>query len=63
MATGKTKGNTFVEKWNNPQIKADAFVLFTLNENGTAIEMTMKAVSAQNAAGFDFQDLDFQRVK
>jgi len=52
-----------VEKWNNPQIKADAFVLFTLNENGTAIEMTMKAVSAQNAAGFDFQDLDFQRVK
>ena len=37
--------------------------MFTLNENGTAIEMTMKAVSAQNAAGFDFQDLDFQRVK
>jgi CubicO group peptidase (beta-lactamase class C family) len=56
------KGNTFVVKWNNPQLKATAFVLFTLNENGTAAGMTMKAVSAQNAAGFDFQDLNFQRA-
>jgi hypothetical protein len=27
-----------------------------------AAGMTMKAVSAQNAAGFDFQDLNFQRA-
>jgi hypothetical protein len=56
-------GNTFVVKWNNPQIDVDAFVLFTLDENGKATGMTMKAISPQGAPGFDFQDLDFRRVQ
>jgi CubicO group peptidase (beta-lactamase class C family) len=56
-------GNTFVVKWSNPQINVDAFVLFTLDETGKATGMTMKAISPQGAPGFDFQDLDFKRVK
>jgi CubicO group peptidase (beta-lactamase class C family) len=56
------KGNTFVVRWDNPQIKADAFVLFTLDENGIATGVKMKAVSEQNAPGYDFQDLDFHKV-
>ena len=58
------KHNTFVVDWNNPQIKtADAFVNFVLDKNGKAIKMTMKGLSPQTGPGFDFQDLNFSRIK
>jgi len=57
------KGNTFVVRWDNPQIDAPAFVLFNLDESGKAVAMTMKPLSAQTGPGFDFQDLDFFKVK
>ncbi len=56
------KGNTFVVKWVNPQIKADGFVSFILDETGKANSFTMKAVSDKTSPGYDFKDLDFSRV-
>ncbi|MGI4833550.1 MAG: DUF3471 domain-containing protein [Janthinobacterium lividum] len=56
------RGNTFVVRWANPQIQADAFVMFALDARGRARALAMQAVAAAPAAGYDFQDLDLQRV-
>jgi CubicO group peptidase (beta-lactamase class C family) len=55
------QNNTFVIKWVNEQIKADAFVFFTLNAKGQVIGMTMKPISPKTSLSFDFQDLDFHK--
>lgn len=54
-------GNTFVAKWNNRSMHADAFVSFILDENGKASGITMKPVSPLTDFSYDFQDLDFSR--
>lgn len=56
------KGNTFVVKWNDRSMDADAFALFTLDENGKATGLRMKAISPLTDFSFDFHDLDFQRA-
>lgn len=56
------KGNTFIVRWENPQIQADALVLFTLDGRGRAMGMTMKRASAATSSAYDFQDLSFQRL-
>ena len=56
------RGNTFAVRWVNPQIKADAFVIFALNARGQANAMTMQAISVTASPAYDFQDLDFHRV-
>jgi CubicO group peptidase (beta-lactamase class C family) len=55
------KGNTFVVKWQDRSMDADAFVIFSLDENGNASGITMKAISPLTDFSFDFQDLDFHR--
>jgi CubicO group peptidase (beta-lactamase class C family) len=55
------KGNTFVVKWNDRSMEADAFVMFDLDESGKAAGMKMKAISPLTDFSFDFQDLDFHR--
>lgn len=55
------KANTFVVKWHDRSMKADAYVMFNLNENGKAIGFKMKAISPETDFSFDFQDLDFYR--
>ncbi len=54
-------GNTFVVKWDDRTLMADAFVMFTLNKEGQADGFTMEAVSPLTDFSFDFQDLDFER--
>jgi len=44
-------------------MNADAFVMFTLNENGNAIGIKMKGISPNIDFSFDFQDLDLKRIK
>jgi hypothetical protein len=44
-------------------MKADAFVLFLPDYQGAPSEVKMKAVSPLTDFSFDFQDLDFHRVK
>lgn len=57
------KGNTFVAKWNDRSLDADAFVKFNLDTEGKAAGMTMEAISPLTDFSFDFQDLEFHVVK
>jgi hypothetical protein len=55
------KGNAFVVKWRDRSMHADAFVLFSMDENGKASGMTMKPVDPDTDFSYDFQDLSFHR--
>ena len=57
------KGNTFVAKWNDRSMDADAYIKFELDENGKASGFKMAAISPLTDFSFDFQDLDLKRVK
>ncbi len=57
------KANTFVVKWNDRSMDADAFVQFNLDNSGKAQTIKMNAISPLTDFSFDFQDLDFKRVK
>ncbi len=56
------KGNSFVVKWRDRSMDADAFVMFRLDENAKAVEIKMKPVSPLTDFSFDFQDLDLTRI-
>ena len=55
------KGNTFIVKWNDRSMDADAYVMFTLDASGKAAAIKMKPISPLTDFSFDFQDLDFKR--
>ena len=55
------KGNTFVVKWISRSMKADAFVMFNLDQEGKAAGFQMKAISPLTDFSYDFQDLNFTR--
>lgn len=57
------KGNTFIAKWKDRSFDADAYVMFTLDENGKANGFTMKPISPLTDFSFDFQHLDLMRIK
>ncbi|MBV9987650.1 MAG: serine hydrolase [Chitinophagaceae bacterium] len=57
------KGNTFVVKWRDRSMDADAFVNFSLDEEGRASGITMRAISPLTDFSYDFHDLEFRRVK
>jgi hypothetical protein len=54
--------DTFVARWKNRTLDADAYVTFTLAPDGSIAEMRMKAVSPLTDFSFDFQDLLFRPV-
>lgn len=54
--------NTFAIKWEYQDMKADAFAIFSLDENGKAQNIKMKGISRFIDFSFDFQDLDLKRV-
>jgi hypothetical protein len=49
--------DTFVARWRNPELRADAFVTFALNPDGSIDQVKMRAVSSATDFSFDFQDL------
>ncbi len=49
--------DTFVVKWRDRELRADAFVTFALNPDGTIDQARMRAVSPATDFSFDFQDL------
>jgi CubicO group peptidase (beta-lactamase class C family) len=49
--------DTFVARWTDRELRADAFVTFALNPNGSIERARMEAVSAATDFSFDFQDL------
>ena len=57
------KGNTFIVKWKDRSMDADAYVMFGLDSEGKPNTMTMKPISPLTDFSFDFQDLDFKRTK
>ena len=57
------KANTFVVKWDDRSMDADAFVQFSLDNTGKGEGIKMNAISPTTDFSFDFQDLNFKRVK
>ncbi len=49
--------DTFIVRWRDRELRADAFVTFALTAEGTIHHATMKAVSPATDFSFDFQDL------
>jgi CubicO group peptidase (beta-lactamase class C family) len=55
--------DTFVAKWTDRELRADAFVTFALNPDGTIDTVKMRAVSPETDFSFDFHDLLFRSVR
>lgn len=53
---------TFIVKWNDRSLDADAFVQFEMDSEGRASKIKMKPISPLTDFSFDFQDLDFKKV-
>ena len=49
--------DTFVSRWRDRELRADAFVTFSLNPDGTIAQAKMQPVSPDTDFSFDFQDL------
>jgi CubicO group peptidase (beta-lactamase class C family) len=56
------KANAFVIKWGNRELDADAFAIFSLDEEGKAQGIRMKGISPDIDFSYDFQDLELERV-
>jgi CubicO group peptidase (beta-lactamase class C family) len=57
------KANTFVVKWTIRSMEADAFIMFSLDQDGKPDGFKMKPISPATDFSYDFQDLDLHRVK
>ena len=57
------KDNTFAVKWNNRSFNADAFLFFEMDGTGKSDALKMKPISDLTDFSYDFQDLDFVRVR
>ncbi|MCP3932467.1 MAG: serine hydrolase [Bacteroidetes bacterium] len=55
------KANTFAVKWEYQDVDADAFAMFSLDENGKAQSIKMKGISPNIDFSFDFHDLNLIR--
>jgi CubicO group peptidase (beta-lactamase class C family) len=54
--------DTFIVRWRDRALRADAYVTFTIDPAGKVAQMTMKPVSELTDFSFDFQDLLFKPV-
>ena len=57
------KATTFAIKWGYRDMNADAFAIFSLDEEGKGVAIKMKGISPNIDFSFDFQDLDLKRVE
>jgi hypothetical protein len=55
--------DTFVVKWRDRELRADAFITFALDPNGAIDQARMRAVSPSTDFSFDFQDLLLKPVR
>lgn len=49
--------NTFIVRWRNRELRADAYLTYNLDENGKVTSIAMKAVSPITDVSYDFHDL------
>jgi hypothetical protein len=54
---------TFMARWRERSLNADAYVTFALDHDGTIEQMTMAPVSSLTDFSFDFKDLHFRPVR
>jgi len=54
-------GNTFIIRWDDRTLDADAFVIFSLDRDGIPSVIKMEAISPQTDFSFDFHDLTLIR--
>lgn len=57
------KGNTFLAKWTDRSLDADAFIMFSLDYEGNPSGIKMNPISPLTDFSYDFQDLEFKRLK
>ncbi len=55
--------DTFIVRWRDRELRADAYVTFALNPDGTIDQAKMRAVSPETDFSFDFQDLLLKPAK
>ena len=55
--------DTFIARWTDRKLMADAYVSFSLSPEGKVERIRMKAVSPATDFSFDFHDLDLKRVE
>jgi CubicO group peptidase (beta-lactamase class C family) len=55
--------DTFIARWTDRRLMADAYVSFTLSPEGTIERIRMKAVSPITDFSYDFHHLDLERVE
>ena len=53
----------FVARWDDRELRADAFVTFALNPDGSIDQVKMRAVSSSTDFSFDFHDLLLKPVR
>jgi hypothetical protein len=54
--------NTFIIKWDDRSMNADAFAVFALDREGKPSAITMEAVSPLTDFSYDFHDLYLKRT-
>ena len=57
------KANAFAIKWVYRELDADAFAIFSLDEEGKAQSIIMKGISPDVDFSYDFQDLYLERCE
>jgi hypothetical protein len=55
--------DTFIVRWRDRGLNADAFLTFSLDPDGRIVEARMVPISPQTDFSFDFQDLRLAPVK
>lgn len=55
--------DTFIARWSDPELRADAFVTFALDPEGRIDQVKMRAVSPATDFSFDFHDLLLRPAK
>jgi CubicO group peptidase (beta-lactamase class C family) len=56
------KANTFAIYWDYQEMECNAFATFSLDEEGNATGIKMRAISPSADFSFDFHDLDLKKV-
>jgi len=55
--------DTFIARWRDRELRADAYVTFALNPDGSIDQARMRAVSPSTDFSYDFQDLLLRPVR
>jgi hypothetical protein len=55
--------DTFIVRWRDRELRADAYVTFALRPDGSIERAAMEPVSPETDFSYDFQDLDLRPAR